>query len=229
MRDKKLRGCSCLSPLYFPALFGFKHVSAGKNRKASSGNSPMPDKEALMRIVTYGRGNVGGGLAELWKRAGHDVTSLGREGGDVSEAEVVLLAIPGGTVSEGFRKLRGFEGKLFIDATNRFGIDPPAGFASNAEFVKTQTGGPTAKAYNLNYARLYDRIGKERARPCNLWCGDDEATETVETLSRDIGYDPVRIGLLDMAGLQEAMIKALSGAKEEIGLFFYRAAPPGEL
>lgn len=179
-----------------------------------------------MRIATYGRGNVGGGLADLWKQAGHDVTKLGREGGDVSEAEVVLLAIPGGAVAEGMQKLRGFEGKIFIDATNRFGVEPPPGFASNAEFVKAQTGGPTAKAFNLNFAKLFEQIGRTRARPGNVWCGDDAAAGVVEQLIRDAGFDPLRIGLLDMAGLQEATMKALSSVREQIGLFFYRAAPP---
>jgi predicted dinucleotide-binding enzyme len=40
-----------------------------------------------MKIATIGRGNVGGGLADLWEQAGHEVTRLGKEGGDVSEAE----------------------------------------------------------------------------------------------------------------------------------------------
>src|SRR2546422_619749 len=35
-----------------------------------------------MRIVTIGRGTIGGGLARLWAAAGHQVTTLGREGGD---------------------------------------------------------------------------------------------------------------------------------------------------
>jgi hypothetical protein len=35
-----------------------------------------------MKITTIGRGNIGGGLANLWEAAGHDVTRLGREGGD---------------------------------------------------------------------------------------------------------------------------------------------------
>ena len=182
-----------------------------------------------MRITTYGRGNAGGGLANLWERAGHEVTRLGREGGDVSAADVVLLAIPGGAVADGIHKLRGFQGKTFIDATNRFGVEPPPGFSSNAEFLKAHTGGPTAKAFNLNFARLYDQIATTRARPCSLWCGDDEAAEIVETLTRDAGYDPVRTGKLEMAGLHEAMMRALSGIKDEIGLFFYRAAPPDSL
>jgi predicted dinucleotide-binding enzyme len=182
-----------------------------------------------MRITTYGRGNAGGGLADLWERAGHEVTRLGREGGDVSAADVVLMAIPGGAVADGIYKLRGFQGKTFIDATNRFGVEPPAGFASNAEFVRARTNGPTAKAFNLNFARLYDQIAGARARPSSLWCGDDDAAEIVETLTRDAGYDPIRTGKLDMAGLHEAMMRALSGVKDEIGLFFYRAAPPDSL
>lgn len=36
-----------------------------------------------MNITMIGRGNIGGGLADLWERAGHQVTRLGRGGGDV--------------------------------------------------------------------------------------------------------------------------------------------------
>jgi predicted dinucleotide-binding enzyme len=53
-----------------------------------------------MRITVVGKGNVGGGLADLWEQAGHTVTRLGRDGGDVSDAEVVLLAVPGGAIAE---------------------------------------------------------------------------------------------------------------------------------
>jgi 8-hydroxy-5-deazaflavin:NADPH oxidoreductase len=43
-----------------------------------------------MKIAVVGRGNVGGGLAALWEQAGHEVKRIGREGGDVSEAEAWL-------------------------------------------------------------------------------------------------------------------------------------------
>ena len=49
----------------------------------------------MMKITVIGRGNVGGGLAGLWTVAGHTVTTLGRDGGDASEADVVLVAVPG--------------------------------------------------------------------------------------------------------------------------------------
>jgi hypothetical protein len=53
-----------------------------------------------MRIAVLGRGSVGGGLADLWERAGHQVTRLGRDGGDVSDVDAVLLAVPGEAVGE---------------------------------------------------------------------------------------------------------------------------------
>ena len=39
-----------------------------------------------MNITSLGRGNVGGGLAKRWQRAGYTVTLLGRDGGDASDA-----------------------------------------------------------------------------------------------------------------------------------------------
>ncbi|HZA25482.1 MAG TPA: hypothetical protein VFA32_23280 [Dehalococcoidia bacterium] len=41
-----------------------------------------------MRITVVGRSNVGGGLADLWERANYHVTRIGRDGGNVSDAEV---------------------------------------------------------------------------------------------------------------------------------------------
>src|SRR2546422_6048551 len=143
-----------------------------------------------MRIVAVGRGNVGGGLADLWERAGHQVTRIGRDGGDVSDAEVALMAMPGGAIAETLAKLEGIEGKMVIDATNLYGVVPPAGFPSNAEFVKSKTNGPTAKSFNVNFALLYPRLAEARARPSNLWCGGAETREVVEQLNPDAGDDP---------------------------------------
>ena len=89
-----------------------------------------------MKIAVLGRGNVGGGLADLWERAGHEVTRIGREGGDVADVEAVVVAVPGGAVVEALDNVQGIEGKTVIDATNLLGVNPPEGFSSNAEFVK---------------------------------------------------------------------------------------------
>jgi hypothetical protein len=103
------------------------------------------------------------------------VRRIGREGGDISDAEVVLVAVPGGAIAEALDNVHGLEGKTVIDATNLVGVEPPAGFSSNAEFVKSRTNGPTAKSFNANFAALYDRLGEAGSTPSSLWSGDEEA------------------------------------------------------
>ena len=182
-----------------------------------------------MKIAVIGRGNVGGGLADLWERVGHEVTRIGKEGGDVSEAEVVLIAVPGGAIEAALDNVRGLAGKTVIDATNLFGADRPSGFQSNAEFVKSRTNGPTAKSFNVNGARLYGELRNARSRPGNLWTGDEEAREVVEQLNRDAGYEPLHAGPLENARAQEEFLALWVGISKEIGPFFYRMAPPADL
>lgn len=71
-----------------------------------------------MRITTVGRGTVGGGLAARWRNAGHEVTELGPDGGDASEADAVLVAVPSGAIDDALSRVTGLEGKVVIDATN---------------------------------------------------------------------------------------------------------------
>ena len=183
-----------------------------------------------MKVAVLGRGNVGGGLADLWERAGHEVTRIGREGGDVSDAEAVVVAVPGDAVADALDKVQGLEQKTVIDATNLWGGDPPAGYSSNAEFVKSRTNGPTAKSFNINFAALYDRISEPRSTPSNLWCGDEEARQVVEQLNQDAGYEPVYAGPLENAAVQENFLKLVIGINQGgMGQFFYRIAPPDQL
>jgi 8-hydroxy-5-deazaflavin:NADPH oxidoreductase len=182
-----------------------------------------------MKVAVVGKGNVGGGLADLWERAGHDVTRIGSDGGDVSDADAVLIAVPGGAVADALGTVTGWEGKTVIDATNLIGAEPPDGFGSNAEFVKSKTNGPTAKAFNLNFARLYDQLGSTSTRPSNIWSGDEDARDTVETLIRDAGYDPAYAGGLDKASVQEQGIGLIFALSRGVGPFFYRVAQPDKL
>ncbi|MGH9166796.1 MAG: hypothetical protein ACRD02_03050 [Acidimicrobiia bacterium] len=111
-----------------------------------------------MNITLIGRGNVGGGLGRLWERAGHEVTALGREGGDASGSDVVVVAVPSGAIDDALGHVEGIQGKLAIDATNAFG-GRAEGFESLAHQVKARTNGAVAKAFNANFAALYDQIG----------------------------------------------------------------------
>ena len=77
-----------------------------------------------MRITVVGKGNVGGGLARRWEIAGHDVTALGRAGGDATGADVVLVAIPSAVIADGLARVSGLGGQVTIDATNIFGPYP---------------------------------------------------------------------------------------------------------
>lgn len=182
-----------------------------------------------MRIATIGRGSIGGTLARLWRAAGHEVTELGRDGGDVAGAEVVILAMPSSVVEEALNGITGLDDQVVIDATNRLQGEPvPGGQASVAEYAKTRAGGPVAKAFNLNFGKLFGEAAAASARPNNIWVGDEGARAAVEALSRDIGMEPLNGGPLEHASIQEAFAKMLMGFVRDAddGLLFYRFAAP---
>jgi len=183
-----------------------------------------------LKITVIGRGKVGGGLAERWERAGHTVTRIGRDGGDASDADAILVAVPSGQIAGALGNVSGLAGKVTLAATNPFtGSDEK--FESLTHQVKSIIGGPVAKAFNTNFADLYDRIDEQRARPSNLYAAEDGAREITERLSRDAGYDPVYVGGLEQAGVLERHLSRLLGPTAQAGLgrFFYRYAKPGEL
>ena len=180
-----------------------------------------------MKITTIGKGNIGGGLARLWERAGHNVTTLGHEGGDASDADVVLVAVPGGAASDALAKVSGLEGKIAIDTENAFGGRDEQ-YESFAHEVKAHTNGPVAKAFNANFAALYDEIGNQRTTPSCLYAADDEAREVTEQLIRDAGYEPVSLGGIENARALEDFVPGVLG-KIESGRTFYRFALPGQL
>ena len=182
-----------------------------------------------MRIVVVGRGNVGGGLARLWQSAGHEVVSLGRDGGDASDADVVVVAVPGNAIREALAKVTGLAGKITIDATNSFS-GPRDGFPSLAAEVKSIVGGPTAKSFSTNFASLYDQIAAQRHPPSNVFAADADARKVTEQLIRDAGFEPVYAGGLDNARtLEDHIAYSMMLARSEIGPHFYRLAPPGQL
>jgi predicted dinucleotide-binding enzyme len=178
-----------------------------------------------VKITTIGKGNIGGGLARLWQQAGHEVTALGREGGDASDADVVLVAVPSGSISEALGRVSGLEGRIAVDTANAF-AGRNEQYESFAHEVKAHTNGPVAKAFNANFAALYDRISEQRIRPSCLYAADDDAREVTERLIRDAGYDPVSLGGLENARALEDFVPSVLA---KAGQVFCRFAPPGEL
>lgn len=180
-----------------------------------------------MHIVTIGRGTIGSGLAALWRAAGHQVEELGRDGGDASQADAVLVAVPGGQISDALLKVTGLEGKIAVDATN---VLPSrvGDFPSYAEQVQSFTHAPVAKGFNLNFGQLFDAVRDQRVRPSNLYVADDGAVDVVEQLMRDAGYDPIRVGDLTQARAFEDAVWLFMGV-HPVGGVLYRFAAPGEL
>ena len=174
-----------------------------------------------MNITVIGRGNVGGGLAARWRKAGHDVQELGKDGGDASNADAVVVAIPSGVIGDALGKVSGLEGKVVIDATNAFGGRNDE-FPSLAHEVKSHTNGPVAKAFSLNFADLYDKIDEQPERPGLLCASDDEARDVTEQLIRDAGFDPVNGGGLDNARALEEFLGPFFASEQG----FYRFWKP---
>jgi 8-hydroxy-5-deazaflavin:NADPH oxidoreductase len=178
-----------------------------------------------MNITTIGRGNVGGGLARLWERAGHSVTTLGRSGGDASNADVVFVAVPSGSISGALDKVSGLEGKTAIDSANAFAGRNDA-YESFAHEVKAHTHGPVAKAFNANFTSLFDEVAAQRVPPSCLYAAEDVAREVTEQLIRDAGYDPTSVGGIENARALEDFVPNVLA---KVGQAFYRFAVPGEL
>ena len=152
-----------------------------------------------MNIVTIGRGSIGNGLATLWTAAGHNVTMLGRDlGGDASNADVLLVAVPGTAIADVLGKGRRAHRQDRVDATGIY-AERTGRFASLSEEVQSFTHGPVAKSFNLNYASLLNQVAAQRVRPSSLYAADDDARGIPKGSSPMPGYDPVFVGGIDRA------------------------------
>ena len=124
--------------------------------------------------------------------------------------------------------MTGLEGKIAIDATN---IMPKrqGHFPSYAEEVRSITHGPVAKSFTMNFGELLGKVREQRVRPSNWYVADDDAVQITETLIRDAGYEPARVGDLSKARALEDAAVWLLGGIQPVGQLFYRFAQPGEL
>jgi predicted dinucleotide-binding enzyme len=157
------------------------------------------------------------------------VTEFGSEGGNATGSDAVLVAIPSNAIENAFTKVAGIEDAVVIDATNAF-TGREEGFDSLAHQVKSHVNGPVAKAFNCNYAALYDEIDTQRVAPCCLYAAESGAVGVTELLIRDAGFHPVPVGGLGSARMLEDHLGLMTAINEGgLGRFFYRYAMPGEL
>ncbi|WP_055586908.1 NADPH-dependent F420 reductase [Streptacidiphilus griseoplanus] len=196
-----------------------------------------------MRIGIIGAGHIGGTLAGLLVRIGHDVVVSNTRGPEslrelvsevggglravtVQEAvdfgEVVVVAIPYGRYRE--LPTGGMEGKIVVDTCNyypeRDGIDPEldSGVVTSSERIRDHLGGAdVVKAFNaIHWQTLRDR-GLPKGDPGRLGIpvsgADEEAKAVVAGLIRDMGFDPVDAGFLRQGGRKHQPGTTVYGAE----------------
>jgi 8-hydroxy-5-deazaflavin:NADPH oxidoreductase len=176
-----------------------------------------------MKIGIIGAGTVGGNLGKGWAAKNHEIMFSSRnpasdkikallaevgpnaKAGTIEETaqfgEVIAAAMPGNEVVNVLEQVAGLQGKILIDANNRFG-----GITSLAEDIARATGARVVKAFNTIGTEHYLNpvIGGQQASM--LIAGDDaEAKRTVGQLAADLGFDVVDAGPLNQAVLLEKL------------------------
>lgn len=178
------------------------------------------------RIGVIGSGKVGSAIGRSWVKSGHEVMfssrnldndkSLASELGAKAKAgtpaeaaafgEAVLIAVPYGALPDLGKSLGGaLKGKVVIDACNPF----PARDGEIANRARDKGAGITSAELlpGARIVRAFNAIGAARMgaaieTPGKIGmpiAGDDaQAIALASRLIRDMGYEPVLVGGLDM-------------------------------
>lgn len=188
-----------------------------------------PAQEAgPLRIGIIGAGHIGGNLARLWVKAGHEVllssrhpeslkplaTSLGPKAhvGTPREAaafgDVVLISVPYGALPQIGRDLsHELAGKIVLDTGNPY---PGRDGEMAVEARREGTGAASARylpgvrlvrAFNaINYTDLASEAHRSGSLVAIPLAGDDkEALAVAQRLVTDAGFEPVVVGSLARA------------------------------
>lgn len=179
-----------------------------------------------MHIGVIGSGNVGSAIGGSWIKAGHEVmfssrnldsdkalaSKLGgkaRAGSPVAAAEfgdAVLIAVPYGALPDVAKTLGStLEGKVVIDACNPF-PDRDGEIATRAReegvgrtSAELLPGARIVRAFNaIGAARMGTAIDSPGKVGMPIAGDDTQAIALASRLIRDVGYEPVLIGGLDM-------------------------------
>lgn len=188
-----------------------------------------------MRIGIIGSGQVGGTLGMALAKRGHTVVFSSRDPGNpkaeflavgaqvvsvqetVHSAEVLVVALPWNILPEALSGLKGLEGKILIDATNRFGsFDKSAG----EELAGLAPGARVVKAFNaIGFEHMNGPDFTEK--PTMLLAGNDaEAKQAVAGLAEELGFAPLDAGPLSSATALEAVARAWVSLARAIGRNF---------
>lgn len=201
-------------------------LAAGAGLDLSALGARAASSDARLKIGLIGTGRVGGALATVWAKAGHELLLSSRnldddralaarlgpnvKAGSTREAaafgDVVLVSVPYTALPEVGKSVGELlKGKIVIDTSNpieardgeiaKWAREKGAGLASS----EMLPGARIVRAFN---AIGYARMGAAHEQPGKVGmpiAGDDrQAIEVASRLVRDIGYEPVLVGGLDM-------------------------------
>lgn len=199
---------------------------------AATGVSAYPvagaTNEGPLKIGVIGTGNIGGNLATLWAKAGHELVISSRHPEELQElarslgpkvrvgtpreaaafGDVVLISVPYMALPQVGRDYKAeLAGKVVLDTGNPY---PQRDGAMAEEARRAGTGVASAeflsgtrlvRAFNaINYNDLKSEAHRAPPRVAIPLAGDDkEALAVAERLVRDAGFDPVVVGPLSRA------------------------------
>ncbi|HZY03358.1 MAG TPA: NADPH-dependent F420 reductase [Anaeromyxobacteraceae bacterium] len=196
---------------------------------AATGEGRAQDAAGL-KIGVIGAGRIGGTLASLWVKAGHEVLLSSRHPEQLRElarslgprarvgtpreaaafGEVVLVSVPYGALPQIGRDLRAeLAGKVVLDTGNPY---PERDGEMAHEARRKGTGVASAeylpgvrlvRAFNaINYRALRSEAHRAGEPVAIPIAGDDQrALDVASRLVRDAGFEPVVIGPLSRARL----------------------------
>jgi hypothetical protein len=119
-------------------------------------------------------------------------------------AQVVVLAVPAGAVTETASEIGPLPGTVVVDATNAVSAAPPAPFVTQAAFVASLfPGSAVVKAFNTIGAEHLEGGTFGSARPVLPIAGDDAGRPLVATLATDLGFEVADLGGPEAFGLVE--------------------------
>ncbi len=187
---------------------------------------------ANKRIAIIGAGNVGASLGKGWANAGHHIlfgvtdptdpkhgvaaaaagnAVVGPVADVVSQADIVVLAVPWDAVPSALSACGDVSGRILVDATNPLkfssdGLGLAIGFSTSGgeEVARLAPGALVFKTMNqVGFAVMSDTHGYA-TRPVMFVAGDDQLRKPeVLTLVGDLGFEARDAGPLSQARLLE--------------------------
>jgi predicted dinucleotide-binding enzyme len=133
--------------------------------------------------------------------------------------DVLLLAVPAAAAPDVLAAAGPLDDKVLVDATNNLSGGP-----DGAAIAALAPGARVVKAFNTVFATFFHDTPPERPATLVL-CGDDaEAKETVSSLVREAGFDPVDVGGHERVADLEAFARLVIGIayRPGRGPFVYR-------